>query len=875
MTMHHLKLLFLFCLLCVSLPFAVAQSGDGIPDNCESNPDYVNQFVRYEPHNRRLVLVDWTTGDEIRTIANDLDNTIILGWSISCQYLAIATGESDSTDTVVWNVVTGERMGSVDDARHQTHYITWGPGDYLVVETRNGAILWHVPTYQQMTLTTHFDPVTVRNFSRLRWDNANGQLIANLSGGGRLVYDLSSGQEVPVVAERTDTYPDEADSEVTIGSAPYDCNGGYRYGYRYWYQSSFNAPQQVFLDYSINTQQVAVALYNSRLPDEVLVVLENDMLPSFFDDRGWSADCRYVVASIGHVGSDSSDTYVWDVTTGQRVGIIEDAREIVHPIIWHPNQPVLLVETRNGAILWHLPSNTQTLLDSGAETALAGRSDVRNFSTYTWSNNALFFVPINDVNTVQVNHISTGESITSLTLDNSIERIEPSTSGAYALICCDTSENHLVWNLQSGRVSPVAIETEVDFYFNPSDRYMVNEGADGIYIWHLDSLNPDGSANRYYPDIYIGWDETFSSDIVLSGYYGDFNLETGEFTPVSSSIQSPVATTSVSGETGYGSSYHNCSGRYFNGRVSQNPRLYEYSIYDGDSYLFSVQARFLSWSPDCRWLYGEVPYLARDPHYDNAPVDDSYREQASDYLVFWDAATGELVQSFYHPYRFQTYSRVSWSPDSSYAIVKTTEGAFLYNLNTNSTSLLLFNRDNDSLSTYFNTYWDFERGFVLVSGQTAIYAFDIGTGNLLYEFIASPTQRTGCSYYRSCAIRVRDNQYLIVGDSGSIGVWNLDTLVSYFISTRPPGTYNSERFTRFHMSPSERYLISVRRDGRIAVWDLQDQPENVRERLPYYVSLRNIGQGFQSIRFVDDLTVEISQLDGTSYQLSILPPNDE
>jgi hypothetical protein len=135
-------------------------------------------------------------------------------------------------------------------------------------------------------------------------------------------------------------------------------------------------------------------LQNFDAPDEVLVVLENDVEISSFQQHLWSADCRYAAASLGIVGRDASDTYVWDVTTGQRVGILADAHEINHPITWHPSQPLLLAETRNGALLWYLPTNSQFPLDTGAETALTGRPGVRNFSAYSWSNDLFFIVPV-------------------------------------------------------------------------------------------------------------------------------------------------------------------------------------------------------------------------------------------------------------------------------------------------------------------------------------------------------------------------------------------------------------------------------------------------------------------------------------------------
>lgn len=56
-----------FSLICSS----AAHAGDGIPDNCEYTgaAHYrANIFPRYEPQNRRLLLVDWTTGADVQMI---------------------------------------------------------------------------------------------------------------------------------------------------------------------------------------------------------------------------------------------------------------------------------------------------------------------------------------------------------------------------------------------------------------------------------------------------------------------------------------------------------------------------------------------------------------------------------------------------------------------------------------------------------------------------------------------------------------------------------------------------------------------------------------------------------------------------------------
>ncbi|NDJ76066.1 MAG: hypothetical protein GYB65_07385, partial [Chloroflexi bacterium] len=148
-----------------------AQDDDALPVYCPyTDGAYyrANIFPRYEPAARRLTLVDWTTAETVQEIATDLDSTLIRAWSLDCRYLAVAIGPVESMDTVVFDTVTNARMGHVPDAHYQPHYVTWGPGNYLVVESRLGAVLWNVPTGTQFTLTDSFSQVTVRNFSRIR-----------------------------------------------------------------------------------------------------------------------------------------------------------------------------------------------------------------------------------------------------------------------------------------------------------------------------------------------------------------------------------------------------------------------------------------------------------------------------------------------------------------------------------------------------------------------------------------------------------------------------------------------------------------------------------------------------------------------------------
>ena len=80
-----------------------------------------------------------------------------------------------------------------------------------------------------------------------------------------------------------------------------------------------------------------------------------DALPG----HGWSPGCRYFAGSLGIPGEDASDTVVWDIVENRRVGAFEDARsDRASDLIGVPSMTRWSIETREGAYLWALPTNT-------------------------------------------------------------------------------------------------------------------------------------------------------------------------------------------------------------------------------------------------------------------------------------------------------------------------------------------------------------------------------------------------------------------------------------------------------------------------------------------------------------------------------------
>ena len=287
---------------------------------------------RYEAHNQRLVLVDWTTGADHLTLENGLAQTWILGWSADCRYLAAAVGSSASMDTFVWDTVTGANMGRVPDARGQAHHITWGPGNLLVVETRGGAVLWNVPAGSQITLDVPLHTVQVRNFSRIRWDTENNQIIGDLAVGGRKVFDLATGQEIalslleeanPVAVNRNPSAPIEG----ITGTVTYDCPS-------YWGKTYCGSLPRQINRYGIR--------YESDVPG-------TPYLEGRFDDEDYPWSLTLVI---------------FDQVTGEVMAKLPHSSGRLSRVSWSPDENWLLTATHDGYFVVDVPQKNVVFLNA-------------------------------------------------------------------------------------------------------------------------------------------------------------------------------------------------------------------------------------------------------------------------------------------------------------------------------------------------------------------------------------------------------------------------------------------------------------------------------------------------------------------------------
>ncbi len=858
---------------------------DGIPDNCESTGAAYyrpNIFARFELHNRRLVLVNWATGEIVQTVASDVGEGQILGWSVDCRYLAVGLGNTASMDTVVYDTLDNVRIGSVPDARGQAHHITWGVGNYLVVETRNGAILWNVPANTQQILTTSFDPYTARNFSRLRWDAANMILIVNLAVGGRVAYDLHTGLET-TVEPVVDYVAPEAEVETQIvGGAEYPCAQYVPSGYREWYSTRGSQLPRLGLVYDIPSRTIALYLIDQGQPYESLAVLEGTVNASWMQARGWSLNCRFVAASLGVPGQDASDTYVWDISTGQRVGVYPDARDVVHPITWGAD--TLVIETRDGAFLWNLVTNTRTLIQPFVRTESGTYSErIQSFHSVRFSSDGslLYTVNVDTPDTVSAYDGYTGAALGQYRMEGAAQPVTFTASLNGRTLVLDSHTNGVlgIVDRTTGVVLPLTREERgraSRAFISPDGRFVAFVSGQGdVLVWDVNNLSHQPNAVYTLPPEYRSSVQflRFSDDVTLAytgSSYRQFtlNVTTGEF---HGDRNPPPGVSAVAGTSGYSPLY----GYWYSPQDTPICENDSYPAYDADTNQIVLRSESIvrvvvenvsdiagvRASPGCRYILAySLPVTREAAPYDNAPVDDASYDHFSDELVFYDALTGAELLRLAHPYRYYANAQVAWSLDSLWAMIRVSTGSYIWDVAQNRLMPIEVRPENWYGDIDAIVYWDFARGQMLISSNHGAVAFDLRTGEQRTLYSCDIFGDGWCSaYYFLMNFSIRDERTLFVAweYGGKVAAHDLDTGVSHQFYT---GNASLHLGNRIALSPDGSLIATAR--GVIRIWrEWTERPPAGTSRRPLY-QFTGPSTLITSIRFVDDHTVETVSADG-------------
>ncbi len=791
------------------LPLVAQEDGDGVPDNCEYRyGEYYqpNVFPRYEPQNRRLLLVDWATSDEIRTLATDLGDTIIQSWSANCQYLAVATGNDAERATVVYDTLTGERIGSVPGAIGAPHRTSWGPGNYLIVERREGAILWDVPRNIQYSLNTGFNTTTYRNFDDLRWDAENKQLIATLSVGGRRVYDLNTG------AETIDA--SSPPGMIALGGNLYPCEryGNPRDGVAY-------QVSPVSLDY--NEQAELVFLRINRYNATPLETLEDGVSALSVRTLGWSAGCRYVAGAlmISDGRGDNPliyDTVIWDVQNKRRVGNFSDAHHIPHPLYFDTAGTHVMVQTRHGAFLWNLETDGRVLVNEVVGPPRLGcysNCRLRSFHDTYWDagRDQFLGVPIQQSDTIIAYNIHTGEPETSYIVEGAEEPLSFITSDDSRYLVATVGNDVTMWDRETGAVTSFVLPNPHIQLISPDSRYFVSIDyeADALVVWELANLFSDATpAYRLPRGAFRGTPWRFISNrVVASSSYRPqtIHIETGEVTTTTfqPEEQMPVAYSALPGVSGNGGERGNpfrdtvpgdvCRlATYYNG---VERKLYVRNLNTNETTLIAKNISRIyqsNISPDCQFLYANESLFNTDVPY-RVEGDGERRRTAR--MGLWRIATGEKVAEF-------ASGDAQWSPEGAQAILFTDNGDYVFDTASGSYTQIRFLTDTDP-SLLERTYWDYDRGVVYVRGCSAAHAIDIATGEERARFTVTDFSSFGCHIkhgwvYGAANFRVLEDGWVQVYNGSRSVVWNVETLEHVYLP-------QNSRITV--ISPDRRYVV--------------------------------------------------------------------
>jgi WD40 repeat protein len=170
-----------------------AQSGDGIPDNCETGNDSQRAiFPRYVIPENRLILVDWTTGETVQELSSDFraSRFDVRGWSPNCRYLTVATNNylfRDAELFLTWDVETGQRVGGDFDV------VLWSPtNEYaLVGGTSSSLSIWNIATGELHPITPYYE-----SFRNVYWDIARNEIIGVYGNYALIGFDLTTGAQI-------------------------------------------------------------------------------------------------------------------------------------------------------------------------------------------------------------------------------------------------------------------------------------------------------------------------------------------------------------------------------------------------------------------------------------------------------------------------------------------------------------------------------------------------------------------------------------------------------------------------------------------------------------------------------------------------------
>ncbi|MFN8531861.1 MAG: hypothetical protein U0670_24915 [Anaerolineae bacterium] len=262
-------------------------------------------------------------------------------------------------------------------------------------------------------------------------------------------------------------------------------------------------------------------------------------------------------------------------------------------------------------------------------------------------------------------------------------------------------------------------------------------------------------------------------------------------------------------------------------------------------------------SPDCRFLIGHsTGYGDCEPG-----------------LVIWNATSGERMQTLtgFCDTLADAFPHFIWRPDNTAVVISewyrgwTTSFSwgdrYLWYPDSNQLVPLV---QKDYLpyrvqASLFQVEWDDARGWLWSSGLGGVVAFDIHSGLQVVEFHNLPNTDRYIWETSSFFTFSPDHTYIVThGQRGADG-YNMPAITVYDIATGIGVQVNPELngAGTVALSPDNRYLTMSY--TAIRVWDLQNLPENVEDRLPIY--RLPLPQSLESRVYFTDNTTLVAETD--------------
>lgn len=298
--------------------------------------------------------------------------------------------------------------------------------------------------------------------------------------------------------------------------------------------------------------------------------------------------------------------------------------------------------------------------------------------------------------------------------------------------------------------------------------------------------------------------------------------------------------------------------------------------------------RIINWSPDCRYLTGAVGRISSASELTSPRLRDqptiTWRGRN---LVIWDATTGGRIYEFedsderYMPAVVQP--SVIWRPDSAFAValggcrsVRTScvferkHKDYIWQRETNQAYRVGMLPDDyfyGSRASFNQYYWDMSRGWLWGSGPGGVAAYDVNTGEEVRLF-RTRLEPTG----NETRFRFSVDGTLVVVYSVSQPGYDEGGITVYDIETGTPTYVNADGFGAPEIPLADYHPVALSADNRyliagynaIHVWDIQNLPESVDDRLPIY---RHAGPEalIWSATFSDWGVIETTSEEGTQH----------